>query len=596
MAVRPPSVTGVADVTQSLNVAQTLSQARKVLQSHRHWMKTRTATVTPLEDDEEPEGAPPVRSGWLQAPANRWSTEVGGADEERVASPAWNVSDIKSTVNESGEENKQFKIEKRLGNVSKSLTETASERKRRSKKKKRTPHNSVAPSVDLFSESEQKTPIPDVFTVSSHSISSQPLVTRVAWTTSSHSLASADSTNTTKPVTGSLNSNSQNDLHVSQEDISDQEELKGEGDDDRTALHNSSRISLRDGNDLHSASTGTIIAIAPAPKHRTTSYWRHKHSKVGSEREPIDSSADDDSKSDQDSPLMTRNNIMERQHHSYIADPTLVPVLPKKHQTGARAFSMKSKSHKTLLPQESRKDDRIERERSEKRTDEKSGEEKSTSQMSDVKKQEKTAHVDVSQSESLSKLHTVSSGDLLVEDAEDENTYFDTTADSLLSPALTTSHELKSAAKFVPMLEDVEEIESENGEVVGSAHSKDHLHQVAKESSSKFAPRSPSLEKPQVKHKRRKRSKPKQTPVEHLANDTAAPVDSHIPQTISWEDNEGNSESKDTSQTTEVKLISPDQTENLSTGKIEHSVLPSYITLSHLCTRLYCTLMLIHCR
>ena len=585
MAVRPPSVTGVADVTQSLNVAQTLSQARKVLQSHRHWMKTRTATVTPLEVDEEPEGAPPVRSGWLQAPANRWSTEVGGADDERDASPAWNASDIKSTVNVSGEENKQFKIEKRLGNVSKSLTETASERKRRSKKKKRAPHNSVAPSVDLFSESEQRTPIPDVFTVSSHSVSSQPLVTRVAWTTSSHSLSSADSTNTTKPVTDSLNSNSQNDLHVNQEDISDQEELKGEGDDDRTALHNSSRISLRDGNDLHSASTGTIIAIAPAPKHRTTSYRRHKHSKVGSEREPIDSSADDDSKSDQDSPLMTRNSIMERQHHSYIADPTLVPVLPKKHQTGARAFSMKSKSHKTLLPQESRKDDRIERERSEKRTDEKSGEEKSSSQMSDVKKQEKTAHVDVSQSESLNKLHTVSSGDLLVEDAEDENTYyFDSTADSLLSPAITTSHELKSAAKFVPMLEDVEEIKSENGEVVGSAHSKDHLHQVAKESSSKFAPRSPSLEKPQVKQKRRKRSKPKQTPVEHLANDTAAPVDSHVPQTISWEDNEGNSESKDTSQTTEVKLISPDQTENLSTGKIEHSVLPSYITLSHLCT------------
>ena len=182
MAVRPPAVTSVTGLTQSLNVAQTLSQARKVLQSHRHWMKTRTATVTPLEVDKEPEGAPPVRSGWLQAPANRWSTEVGGADEERVASPA---SDIKSTANESGEENKQFKIEKRLGNVSKSLTETASERKRRSKKNKRTPHNSVAPSVDLFSESEQRTPI-DVFTVSSHSISSQPLVTRVAWTSSSH--------------------------------------------------------------------------------------------------------------------------------------------------------------------------------------------------------------------------------------------------------------------------------------------------------------------------------------------------------------------------------------------------------------------------
>ena len=381
-----------------------------------------------------------------------------------------------------------------------------------------------------FSESQHRTSIPDVFSVSSHSLASLPRVNRAAWTTSSHSLTPADTL--TEPVTDPSSSYNQLDLHVHQEEISDEDGLKDGGDNDNTLRHSSSvssNIGSCNGNEpgqLHSASTGTIIAIAPAPKHRTTSYRRHKHSKVGSERELIDSS-DDDSKSDNDSPLMRRNNIIERQHHSYIADPTVVAVLPKKHQIGTRdCFTSSVKSKSAARVGESRKNQRKEhqkeRERNEKCRNEEAREE---NPVANTKKQEKTTvHADVLQSEPSRNLQAVSSGVLLLEDAEDENISFDTSADSLWSPAVITSHELKPA-KFLPLLEDVEEIEAEDGEYGGPAQSRHNKesspNQDAKKSSDKSIPRSP---KPQVRHERKKRSRTKRTTIEHLAENTETSV------------------------------------------------------------------------
>lgn len=89
---------------------------------------------------------------------------------------------------------------------------------------------------------------------------------------------------------------------------------------------------------LQSSSTGTVVSIAPAPKHRQTSYKKHKQSKVGIENDPDDlsdskstASLGENGSTDDLTPCSGPTRVLDTKLFE-IPQSIILPVLPLRQQ------------------------------------------------------------------------------------------------------------------------------------------------------------------------------------------------------------------------------------------------------------------------
>lgn len=459
------------------------------------------------------------------------------------------------------------------------LNETTVVTKSKTRKKGKS-RNSIAPAaIDEFPIGK-RTKVPDVFfSTPSSSITALPSVSRVraAWTSSSHSLAlsSTDSTMTlTDPATNMTPTHSQLDfcsdigeeVEEEEEEEVDKEPEEQEEEEERECgdghiLHSYSdhHLSSRDPahkqnykefvKQLQSASTGTVIAIAPAPKHHTTSYKKHKHSMVGSEREPVDSSEEEEEQQyDKDSPVTSRSVVSRVKYHNRsVPDSTVVAVLPKKgvlvHVTSPAHLAAKQNIEPGQSSPGLREAERTDRER-EGCELERSEQKQMDAQKTNNKTCARSASTDVQvpithqrSSTQTSSASVPSVGDLMLEDIEDE-IYTLETQSHVLPPFPVLPHTNKpSAAEHPPMVVDNVE---ESAEKVGTREKEEKLYNESRHFSSKklkkssgnltsisqSPPSSPnsslsnspstSSKEPQKNKKRKKQHRKKLTPVEQL--------------------------------------------------------------------------------
>lgn len=299
--------------------------------------RSRSSKVSPAISVEAP--PPDLTTAWLPDPIDDSSIDVSGEGEKIEPLDMFNRQRRPQSADSAG-----------LGEASED-----GQRFKGKAKKKRLSRGAVAPAdVDPSDDSARRTPIPDVFfSPSASSITSLPEVNRAAWTTSTTSLALSPAESGLSLAEDDAEeavTRRQLDLPSIQEDNTDEEDSIGK----EAAFtedhhpHSSKDSSGEDPSlnyqefikELHSASTATVIPIAPAPKHRTTSYLSHKHSKVGSENDAADASESRErlNMDEEDTPPLARSRGKKgQQDHSHIPDSTVQPVLPRNGR-GAEVF------------------------------------------------------------------------------------------------------------------------------------------------------------------------------------------------------------------------------------------------------------------